>query len=166
MIDLMDERVVKAILETMPAEITVIDAKDEVIGWNKDETRIFKRAASSLQLNFRRCHPKESLWKVEQIVKEMSSRKRDKARFWIDLPRAMAGPSARCSSSSSRCATGTGPTSAASNIPATSRTSAIWRASDACWINIEKSATEQRPNWSRALESQRADDEWNCKRET
>lgn len=86
MIDLMDERVVRAILETMPAEITVIDAKDEVIGWNKDETRIFKRAESSLQLNFRSCHPKESLWKVEQIVEEMRSRKRDKARFWIDLP--------------------------------------------------------------------------------
>ena len=91
MIDLMDERIVKAILETMPAEITVIDSKDEVIGWNKDETRIFKRAATSLQLNFRLCHPKESLWKVEQIVDEMKSGARDKARFWIDLPLGEGG---------------------------------------------------------------------------
>jgi PAS domain S-box-containing protein len=91
MIDLMDERVVRSILETMPAEITVIDAKDEVIGWNKDETRIFKRAESSLQLNFRSCHPKESLRKVEQIVEEMKSSKRDEARFWIDLPLGEGG---------------------------------------------------------------------------
>jgi hypothetical protein len=86
MIDLMNDKVLKAILETMPAEITVIDADDEVIGWNKDEDRIFKRAATSLQLNFRLCHPKESLWKVEQIVDEMKSGAREKARFWIDLP--------------------------------------------------------------------------------
>ena len=86
MIDLMGDKVIKAILETMPAEITVIDANDEVIGWNKDESRIFKRAATSLQLNFRLCHPKESLPKVEQIVVEMKSGSRDKARFWIDLP--------------------------------------------------------------------------------
>jgi PAS domain S-box-containing protein len=86
MIDLMGDKVIKAILETMPAEITVIDANDEVIGWNKDEDRIFKRAPTSLQLNFRLCHPKESLDKVEKIVDEMKSGKRDKARFWIDLP--------------------------------------------------------------------------------
>ena len=50
------------------------------------EDRIFKRAATSLQLNFRLCHPKESLDKVEKIVEEMKSGARDKARFWIDLP--------------------------------------------------------------------------------
>jgi DUF438 domain-containing protein len=86
MIDLMDEKVLKAILETLPAEITVIDANDEVIGWNKHDDRIFKRPATSLQLNFRNCHPKESLWKVEAIVNEMKSGSRDSARFWIDLP--------------------------------------------------------------------------------
>ena len=36
-------------------------------------------------LNFRECHPQESLEKVEQIVHEMRTGKRDKARFWIDL---------------------------------------------------------------------------------
>lgn len=36
-------------------------------------------------LNFRECHPKSSLAKVEQIVDEMRTGKRDKARFWIDL---------------------------------------------------------------------------------
>jgi len=91
MIDLMGDKVIKAILETMPAEITVIDANDEVIGWNKDEDRIFKRAVTSLQLNFRLCHPKESLDKVEQIVGEMKSGARDKARFWIDLPLGEGG---------------------------------------------------------------------------
>jgi len=69
----------------------MIDLMDEVIGWNKDETRIFKRAASSLQLNFRLCHPKESLPKVESIVDEMRSGARESARFWIDLPLGEGG---------------------------------------------------------------------------
>jgi DUF438 domain-containing protein len=85
MIDYMNEKVVKAIIEALPVEITVIDANDEVIGWNKHDNRIFKRALTSMGLNFRECHPKESLHLVEKIVREMKERKRDKARFWIDL---------------------------------------------------------------------------------
>jgi len=85
MIDRMNEKVVKAIFETLPVEVTVIDAKDEVIGWNKHDERLFKRPYTSMGLNFRDCHPKESLDKVEKIVGEMKAGKRDKARFYIDM---------------------------------------------------------------------------------
>jgi hypothetical protein len=85
MIDQMNEKVIKAILETLPVELTVIDAKDEVIGWNKFETRMFKRPLTSMGLNFRECHPAESLEKVEKIVEEMREGSRDTARFWIDM---------------------------------------------------------------------------------
>jgi DUF438 domain-containing protein len=85
MIDQMNEKVVKAIFETLPVEVTVIDAKDEVIGWNKHDERLFKRPYTSMGLNFRDCHPKESLDKVEKIVSEMKAGTRDKARFYIDM---------------------------------------------------------------------------------
>lgn len=86
MIDQMNEIMVKAIFETLPAEVTVIDANDEVIGWNKHETRLFKRPLTSMGLNFRQCHPEKSLPKVEQIINEMKAGQRDKVNFWIDLP--------------------------------------------------------------------------------
>lgn len=86
MIDRMSEEVVRAILEAMPGEISVIDHNDEVIGWNKHQTRLFHRPMDSMGVNFRQCHPKSSLPKVEQIVAEMKSGQRDSARFWIDLP--------------------------------------------------------------------------------
>jgi DUF438 domain-containing protein len=86
MIDLMNKEVLAAILEHLPMEITVIDANDEVIGWNKHADRLFKRPLTSMGLNFRECHPKESLDKVERIVEEMKAGTRDKARFWIDMP--------------------------------------------------------------------------------
>ena len=85
MIDRMNEEIVRAMLEAIPVETTVIDAHDEVIGWNKHEHRLFHRPMSSMGLNFRDCHPQESLPKVEQIVGEMRSGTRDMARFWIDF---------------------------------------------------------------------------------
>ena len=85
MFDRIDEKTIKAIIENLPCEITIIDANDEVVGWNKHENRLFKRPLSSMGLNFRECHPQESLSKVEQIVEEMRNSKRDKARYWIDL---------------------------------------------------------------------------------
>lgn len=84
MYDRINEKIVNIILETIPAEITVIDENDEVVAWNKHEKRIFHRPLTCMGLNFRECHPKESLAKVEQLVEEMKSGTRDKARFWID----------------------------------------------------------------------------------
>jgi uncharacterized protein len=91
MLERMDERIVRSMFETMPIEITVIDHNDEVVGWNRHETRIFKRPLTSMGLNFRQCHPEESLAKVEQIVGEMKAGTRDKASFWIDLPLGLGG---------------------------------------------------------------------------
>jgi DUF438 domain-containing protein len=85
MIDMMNDEVVKAIIQAIPIEITVIDANDEVIGWNKNEGRLFKRPLTSLGMNFRDCHPQASLDKVEKIVAEMKDGTRKTARFWIDM---------------------------------------------------------------------------------
>jgi PAS domain S-box-containing protein len=81
--DRMDEKLVSAVLETIPAEITVIDANDEVVAWNRHENRLFHRPMTSMGLNFRKCHPEHSLAKVEQIVAEMKAGTRQQARFWI-----------------------------------------------------------------------------------
>ena len=85
-VDRMDNEVLQAIIESLPAEITVIDAKDEVVGWNKHDTRLFSRPMTSMGLNFRECHPEKSLAVVERIVEEMRRGERNCARFWIDLP--------------------------------------------------------------------------------
>ncbi|MCX5783778.1 MAG: PAS domain-containing protein, partial [Elusimicrobia bacterium] len=66
--DKMTDAMVKSLIETLPVEITVIDANDEVAGWNKHETRLFVRPMSSMGLNFRQCHPQKSLAMVEKIV--------------------------------------------------------------------------------------------------
>lgn len=89
--DRLDEKMLQSLIETLPMEITVIDANDEVVGWNRHLNRIFKRPMTSMGLNFRNCHPPESLPMVERIVNEMKDGTRDKARFWLDLPLGSGG---------------------------------------------------------------------------
>ncbi|MBN2037246.1 MAG: PAS domain-containing protein [Chitinispirillaceae bacterium] len=76
----------KAILETLPIEFSVVDENDTVLAWNKHENRIFKRPAGVVGKKVQNCHPQKSLENVETILREMKSGKREKARFWIDLP--------------------------------------------------------------------------------
>ena len=83
--DKLGPELVKALIETIPAEITVIDANDEVVGWNRHETRLFKRPMACMGMNFRQCHPQKSLDMVERLVAELKNGRRDKATFWIDL---------------------------------------------------------------------------------
>jgi len=86
MIGELDKNTLEALLETIPVEFSVIDKNDKVLAWNKHETRIFRRPTGAVGRNVRDCHPKGSLNKVETILAEMKAGKRDKARFWIDLP--------------------------------------------------------------------------------
>jgi len=85
MIGKLPRDVLEAVLETVPVEFSVLDADDRVLAWNKHETRIFKRPEAVVGRDVRNCHPKKSLHKVEQILSEMKSGERDKARFWIDM---------------------------------------------------------------------------------
>ena len=86
MIGKLPENILQAVLETIPFEFSVIDGNEKVLAWNKHATRIFKRPEAVVGRDVRNCHPKKSLGKVEQILKEMKAGKRDKARFYIDLP--------------------------------------------------------------------------------
>ena len=85
MIGQLDKHILEALLETLPVEFSIVDQNDKVLAWNRHETRIFKRPEGVLGRDVRNCHPKGSLHKVEQILSEMKSGKRDKAEFWIDL---------------------------------------------------------------------------------
>lgn len=85
MIGSLDDKHIDIILESMPIEISVLDKDDKVLAWNKHETRVFKRPESVVGKDVRNCHPKKSLSKVEQILKEMKDGTRENARFWIDM---------------------------------------------------------------------------------
>ena len=85
MIGNLPDDILESLLETIPLEFSVLDAEDNVLAWNRHETRIFKRPEAVVGRNVRKCHPEKSLDKVERIISEMRDGSRDRARFWIDM---------------------------------------------------------------------------------
>ena len=85
MIENLSREQLEGILEAIPVEISFVDENDLVKLWNKHETRIFKRPISVIGKSVQNCHPKQSVVKVNQILSDFKSGRKDSAEFWIDL---------------------------------------------------------------------------------
>jgi DUF438 domain-containing protein len=85
MIENLSQEQLLGILEIIPIDISFVDENDSVRFWNKHETRVFKRPRGVLGKSVQNCHPAHSVDKVNQILSDFKSGKRDLAEFWIDL---------------------------------------------------------------------------------
>ena len=75
-----------AILETLPVEVTFVDAHDVVAYFNRlDKKKIFTRTRSAIGRRVSKCHPEKSVGQVERIVSGFRDGSLDKAEFWIDF---------------------------------------------------------------------------------
>lgn len=81
----LSEEELKFVLDTLPVDITSVDRDDKVRFFNRFEDRIFKRPISVIGRRVQDCHPKKSLNKVEQILKDFKDKRRKVAEFWINL---------------------------------------------------------------------------------
>ena len=75
----------EAIFDTLPVDLTFVDDTDTVRYYSKGDKRIFRRTPAVIGRKVPDCHPQQSLYKVEQVVSELKSGRRDVAEFWIDL---------------------------------------------------------------------------------
>jgi len=75
----------EAMLNTLPVEITFIDADDNVRYFSKPKEMIFTRTKAVLGRKVQLCHPEKSVHLVEKILKEFKSGKKDVAEFWLHL---------------------------------------------------------------------------------
>ena len=77
---------IDAILETLPFEVTFVNAEDSVAYFNKlDKTKIFPRTRSVIGRKVEKCHPEKSVDMVRQIVEGFKAGTMDHAEFWIDF---------------------------------------------------------------------------------
>ena len=77
---------IDAIMETLPFEVTFVDAEDTVAYFNKlDKTKLFPRTRSVIGRKVEKCHPEKSVDVVGQIVNGFKNRTMDHAEFWIDF---------------------------------------------------------------------------------
>jgi hypothetical protein len=73
----------RAVLDTLPIDITFVDADDRVKYFSQSKDRIFVRATSVLGRDVHNCHPPQSVHKVKRILEDFRSGTRDHADFWI-----------------------------------------------------------------------------------
>jgi PAS domain S-box-containing protein len=85
MIENLTQQQLAGILETVPVDISFVDENDTVKFWNKHENRVFKRPMSSLGKTVQKCHPPQSVDKVNAILSDLKAGRKDSAEFWIDL---------------------------------------------------------------------------------
>lgn len=75
-----------AIMETLPVEVTFVDAEDTVAYFNRlDKEKIFPRTRSVIGRKVGKCHPEKSVKMVGEIVEGFKNRSLDKAEFWINF---------------------------------------------------------------------------------
>ena len=74
-----------AMLDTLPVDITFVDAEDRVKYFSQSRDRLFVRATSVLGRDVKNCHPPQSVHKVTQILDSFRQGARDHADFWIRL---------------------------------------------------------------------------------
>jgi len=74
-----------AILDTIPVDISFVDASDAVKYFNKAEKRIFVRTKAVIGRKVQMCHPQKSVHVVNKIVEAFKSGKKDSAEFWISM---------------------------------------------------------------------------------
>jgi PAS domain S-box-containing protein len=75
----------EALLNTLPVDITFVDANDTVQYFNKPEKRFFVRTKVVIGRKVAMCHPQKSLHIVSRIVESFKSGKKDTAEFWINM---------------------------------------------------------------------------------
>ena len=74
---------IEAILNSLPVDISFVDANDAVKYFNKAEKRIFVRTKAVIGRKVQSCHPQKSVHIVNKILETFKNGKKDVAEFWI-----------------------------------------------------------------------------------
>ena len=73
------------ILNTLPMDLTFVDAEGRVVFFSEGQDRIFERNRAIIGRRVEDCHPPKSVHIVEQVVDDLVSGRRDVAEFWIQM---------------------------------------------------------------------------------
>lgn len=78
--------VLAAILNTLPIELSFVDANDRVRYFSHEHhQKIFPRGRGAIGRRVQQCHPPKSVDKVNAILASFKRGERDLAEFWLDL---------------------------------------------------------------------------------
>jgi DUF438 domain-containing protein len=73
------------IFDTLPVDITFVDADDRVAFFSEGRDRIFARSKAVLGRKVQYCHPPKSVSTVDRILTDFREGRQSVAEFWIDF---------------------------------------------------------------------------------
>ena len=76
---------IKLMLDTLPVDVTFIDEHDEVRYFSGGKHRIFSRVNAIIGRKVQNCHPTDSVYLVNKIIKAFRDGEKDHADFWIQM---------------------------------------------------------------------------------
>ncbi len=81
-----EREVLAAILNTLPVELSFVDADDTVRYFSHEQgEKIFPRTRGVIGGKVQNCHPQKSVHVVNQILADFKAGKREVAEFWLEL---------------------------------------------------------------------------------
>jgi hypothetical protein len=72
-------------LTHLPVDVTYVDENDQVRYFTQGKERIFDRSPAIIGRQVTQCHPPQSVHRVQIILNDFRSGKRDLAEFWIQM---------------------------------------------------------------------------------
>jgi DUF438 domain-containing protein len=78
-------RELEAVLNTIPFDVTFVDAEDTVRYFSHGRERIFARSKAIIGRKVQFCHPPKSVDTVERILDDFHAGRESHAHFWIEL---------------------------------------------------------------------------------
>ena len=74
-----------SILNSLPVDVSFVDAQDKVRYFNQTGERIFPRSVSVIGRSVQNCHPPQSVGAVNAILESFRKNERQGAELWINL---------------------------------------------------------------------------------
>jgi DUF438 domain-containing protein len=74
-----------AVLQTLPVDLTFVDADDRVAFYSEGPERIFSRSRAVIGRKVQHCHPPRSVAVVDRILDDFRAARQSTAEFWIDM---------------------------------------------------------------------------------
>lgn len=81
----MTPKEMEVLLNTIPFDLTFVDANDRVKYFTQGKERIFDRNRAIIGREVQLCHPPSSVHIVQKIIDDFRSGREDSAAFWLNL---------------------------------------------------------------------------------
>jgi len=75
---------IEAVLNTLPVDITFVDANDTIRYFSKPRERLFPRTKAIIGRKVQQCHPPKSIHIVNRVIDDLRKGRRQSADFWLD----------------------------------------------------------------------------------